>query len=74
MEENKSMPGTNLSGHREDKFRSRTGLLNAEIIFMLLNEFARQADSYSCYFPNLFKEHFHFLSDSGGKLASVTFC
>lgn len=41
VEESERMSLSVLSGHREDKFRSRTGLLNAEFIFILLNGFAR---------------------------------
>lgn len=74
VEENKRKSMRDMSGHREDKFRSRTGLLNAEVIFILLNGLARQSDSYICNFPNLLYEHFHCLSGSDGKLASVTFC
>lgn len=33
VEENERMSVSCLSGHREDMFRSRTGLLNAEIVF-----------------------------------------
>ena len=68
------MPVSGLSGHGEHTFSSRIGLLNAKVLFPLLHGLARQADSYICYFPNFLKEHFHFLSDSDGKIASVTFC
>lgn len=37
---------------REGKFKSRTGVLNAEVLFILLNGFFRQADSNACCFPN----------------------
>lgn len=69
MEENERMSTSCLSGHRVNKFRSRTGLLNAEVIFVLLNGFVRQADSNVFYFLNLFYLHFHCFSASDGKLA-----
>lgn len=51
--ENERRTMSGLSGHREGKFRSRTGLLNALVTFILLNGFARQADCYVYYFPIL---------------------
>lgn len=74
VKENTRMPVSGLSGHGEHMFSSRIGLFKAKIVSSLLNGLARQAGSYICYFPSLLKEHFHFLSDSDGKLASVTFC
>jgi hypothetical protein len=55
------------------KFRLKTGQLNAEIVLILLTGLARQTDFFICYFLNLFCVHFHCLSGSDGKLASVTF-
>lgn len=74
VEENERMSTSCLSGYRVNRFRSRTGLLNAEVIFILLNGFVRQADSNVCYLLNLFYLPFHCFSASDGKLASVTFC
>lgn len=73
VEENERRSTRGLSGYREDKFRSGIGLIHTDVILILLNGFARQADSHICSFPNLLYEHFHCFSGSDGKLTSVTF-